>query len=178
MAAAVTADPQERLLRWLSIILTVVAMLAVAGLLLLQDESRFRFELTLTSVGFLGIIILSPTVGALIIQRRPFTRVAWLLVFIGVSLGLGLLTAARTPVRELEQHLGIQLLKEDEEADIDTLGGLVFALVGRVPARGELIRHPAGVEFEVLDADPRRVKKLRVHVTRRPASAEASIAKS
>jgi CBS domain containing-hemolysin-like protein len=91
---------------------------------------------------------------------------------------LGLLTAARTPVRELEQHLGIQLLKADEEADIDTLGGLVFALVGRVPARGELIRHPAGVEFEVLDADPRRVKKLRVHVTRRPASAEASIAKS
>ena len=91
---------------------------------------------------------------------------------------LGLLTAARTPVRELEQHLGIPLLKADEEADIDTLGGLVFALVGRVPARGELIRHPAGVEFEVLDADPRRVKKLRVHVTRRPASAEPSIAKS
>jgi CBS domain containing-hemolysin-like protein len=91
---------------------------------------------------------------------------------------LGLLTAARTPVRELEQHLGIRLLKEDEEADIDTLGGLVFALVGRVPARGELIRHPAGVEFEVLDADPRRVKKLRVHVTHRPASAEPSIAKS
>jgi CBS domain containing-hemolysin-like protein len=91
---------------------------------------------------------------------------------------LGLLTAARTPVRELEQHLGIPLLKADEEADIDTLGGLVFALVGRVPARGELIRHPAGVEFEVLDADPRRVKKLRVHVTRRPASAEPSIVKS
>ena len=81
-------------------------------------------------------------------------------------------------MRELEQHLGIRLLKEDEEADIDTLGGLVFALVGRVPARGELIRHPAGVEFEVLDADPRRVKKLRVHVTHRPASAEPSIAKS
>jgi CBS domain containing-hemolysin-like protein len=91
---------------------------------------------------------------------------------------LGLLTAARTPVRELEQHLGIQLLKQDEEADIDTLGGLVFALVGRVPARGELIRHPAGVEFEVLDADPRRVKKLRVHVTRQPAAVEASVAKS
>ena len=91
---------------------------------------------------------------------------------------LGLLTAARTPVRELEQHLGIQLLKEDEEADIDTLGGLVFQLVGRVPARGELIRHPAGVEFEVLDADPRRVKKLRVHVTRQPAAVEGNVAKS
>jgi CBS domain containing-hemolysin-like protein len=90
---------------------------------------------------------------------------------------LGLVSAARTPVRDLEQHLGIALLKEDEEADIDTLGGLVFALVGRVPARGELIRHPAGVEFEVLDADPRRVKKLRVHVTRKAAT-DPSIAKS
>ena len=76
---------------------------------------------------------------------------------------LGLVTAARTPVRELESHLGLKLLTPEEEEDIDTLGGLVFALLGRVPARGELIRHPAGLEFEVLDADPRRVKKLRIH---------------
>ena len=79
---------------------------------------------------------------------------------------LGLVTAARTPVRELEAHLGLKLLRAEEEADVDTLGGLIFSLVGRVPARGELIRHPAGVEFEVLDADPRRVKKLRVHLPR------------
>ena len=78
----------------------------------------------------------------------------------------GLVTAARTPVRELESHVGLKLLKSEEEAEIDTLGGLVFALVGRVPARGELIRHPAGIEFEVLDADPRKVKKLRVHLPR------------
>src|SRR5581483_6663562 len=76
---------------------------------------------------------------------------------------LGLVTAARTPVSELESHLGVKLLKPEEEAEIDTLGGLVFALLGRVPARGELIRHPSGLEFEVLDADPRRVKKLRIH---------------
>ena len=79
---------------------------------------------------------------------------------------LGLVTAARTPVKELETHLGLKLLKPEEEEDIDTLGGLIFALVGRVPARGELIRHPAGLEFEVLDADPRRVKKVRVHPPR------------
>jgi len=85
---------------------------------------------------------------------------------------LGLVTAARTPVRELETHLGIKLLKPEEEEDIDTLGGLVFALVGRVPARGELIRHPAGLEFEVLDADPRRVKKLKVHLPRQKAPAK------
>jgi CBS domain containing-hemolysin-like protein len=82
---------------------------------------------------------------------------------------LGLVTAARTPVRELESHVGFKLLKPEEEADIDTLGGLVFALVGRIPARGELIRHPSGLEFEVLDADPRRIKKLRVHLPRSKA---------
>jgi CBS domain containing-hemolysin-like protein len=89
---------------------------------------------------------------------------------------LGLVTAARMTVRELEQHLGVKLLKPGDEADIDTLGGLVFSLLGRVPARGELIRHPAGIEFEVLDADPRRVKKLRVHLPRAkspPASGNA-----
>jgi hemolysin (HlyC) family protein len=89
---------------------------------------------------------------------------------------LGLVSAARTPVHELEEHLGLTLLKPGEEADIDTLGGLIFSLVGRVPARGELIRHPAGIEFEVLDADPRRVKKLRVHLPR-TAPAEAGPAK-
>jgi CBS domain containing-hemolysin-like protein len=76
---------------------------------------------------------------------------------------LGLVTAARMPVSELESYLGVKLLKPEDEEDIDTLGGLIFSLLGRVPARGELIRHPAGIEFEVLDADPRRVKKLRVH---------------
>ena len=75
----------------------------------------------------------------------------------------GLVAQARTPVRELEERLKVSLLKPGEESEIDTLGGLVFALVGRVPARGELVRHPAGIEFEVLDADPRRVKKLKIH---------------
>ena len=79
---------------------------------------------------------------------------------------LGLVSAARMPVKELESYLGMKLLKPEEEEDIDTLGGLVFALVGRVPARGELVRHPSGLEFEILDADPRRVKKLRVHPPR------------
>ena len=77
---------------------------------------------------------------------------------------LGLVASARTPIKELEEHLGVKLLEPEEEEDIDTLGGLVFAIVGRVPVRGELVRHASGVEFEVLDADPRRVKKLKVHV--------------
>lgn len=77
---------------------------------------------------------------------------------------LGLVASGRAPVEDLEELVGQKLLTADEEADIDTLGGLVFSIVGRVPARGELIRHASGVEFEVLDADPRRVKRLKIHV--------------
>ena len=79
----------------------------------------------------------------------------------------GVTAQARTPVKELEDRLGVKLLSQEQEEEIDTLGGLVFALVGHVPARGELVAHPSGVEFEVLDADARRVKRLKVHRTQR-----------
>ncbi|MGH6815535.1 MAG: hemolysin family protein [Hyphomicrobiaceae bacterium] len=87
---------------------------------------------------------------------------------------LGLVASARTPVEELERHLGLVLLKPAEAADIDTLGGLVFALVGRVPVRGELVRHPSGVEFEVLEADPRRIRKLKIHQPKRADPARSA----
>jgi len=73
---------------------------------------------------------------------------------------------ARYEVEDLEEKLGFGLLDEDEDEDIDTLGGLVFSLAGRVPARGELIEHPSGIQFEVLDADPRRIRRLRIHLVR------------
>jgi len=63
----------------------------------------------------------------------------------------------------------------EEYEDIDTLGGLVFALAGRVPMRGELISHPLGLEFEVLDADPRRIKRLKIRgLEKRPSLEEES----
>lgn len=92
---------------------------------------------------------------------------------------LGLIADARMPIAELEQQLRLELVSEELEEEIDTLGGLVFSIAGRVPARGELVRHPTGVEFEVLEADPRRIKKLRIHVpqTRAGTDAEAGAAK-
>jgi len=77
----------------------------------------------------------------------------------------GVIASARTPVSELEEHVGLKLLQPEEEEEIDTLGGLVFALVGRLPARGELVKHPSGLAFEVLDADTRRINKLRVDLS-------------
>jgi CBS domain containing-hemolysin-like protein len=88
---------------------------------------------------------------------------------------LGLVTLARTPVRELEDYLGVKLLDPEEETEVDTVGGLIFSLAGRIPARGEVIAHPAGFEFEVLDADRRRVKKLKVHLpSEAPGAAPAA----
>lgn len=71
---------------------------------------------------------------------------------------------ARAHIEELEELLGMKLRDNTEEDEIETLGGLVFSLVGRVPQRGELIAHPVGIEFEVKDADPRRIKRLVVHL--------------
>jgi magnesium and cobalt transporter len=69
---------------------------------------------------------------------------------------------ARMPIDEFEERFAIRLLSHDAEEEVDTLGGLVFTLAGRVPSRGEVIVHPSGAEFEVLEADPRRVKRLRI----------------
>jgi magnesium and cobalt transporter len=75
---------------------------------------------------------------------------------------------ARTPLDEFEQAIGVDLASNIDDEDIETLGGLVFMLIGRVPVRGEVIKHPDGFEFEVVDADPRRIKKLRVCRSQKP----------
>ncbi|KPP85300.1 MAG: magnesium and cobalt transporter [Rhodobacteraceae bacterium HLUCCO07] len=73
---------------------------------------------------------------------------------------------AKTPLDEFEAEIGLSLTDDEDvdEEEIDTLGGLVFMLSGRVPVRGEVVQHPNGTEFEVTDADPRRIKRLRVRL--------------
>jgi magnesium and cobalt transporter len=71
---------------------------------------------------------------------------------------------ARAPLDEFEQEIGIDLSIPHSDDVADTLGGVVFLLTGRVPARGEIVKHPAGVEIEVVDADPRSIKRLRLQV--------------
>jgi CBS domain containing-hemolysin-like protein len=71
------------------------------------------------------------------------------------------LADARVKLDEFEQRFGAFVTPEERE-EADTLGGLVFYLANRVPSRGELIKHSSGIEFEVVDADPRRVRLLRV----------------
>ena len=85
----------------------------------------------------------------------------WVMEKPGVYLAL-----AKTPLEDFEAEIGRSLTDHDavDEEEIDTLGGLVFMISGRVPARGEVVEHPEGAEFEVIDADPRRIKRLRVRL--------------
>lgn len=70
---------------------------------------------------------------------------------------------ARATLEDLKDATGIDLSETDVAEDVDTLGGLIVTLAGHVPARGELIQGPEGLAFEILDADPRRIKRLRIH---------------
>jgi magnesium and cobalt transporter len=74
------------------------------------------------------------------------------------------LAQATAPLEEFEPALGVTLRTTEEDQEIDTLGGLVMIRTGRMPARGEIVAHESGVEFEVVDADARRIKRLRVRL--------------
>lgn len=71
---------------------------------------------------------------------------------------------ARLDIEEFERFIGVSLLDDDEREDIDTLAGFLFSFAGRVPVRGELIKHPFGLEFEVLDGDGRRIRKIKIRI--------------
>ena len=73
-------------------------------------------------------------------------------------------TSARTSIDEINNIVGETLFTEDIDEEINTIGGLVFVLAGRVPQRGELIKHPLGFEIEIKDADSRRIKKVRLRI--------------
>ncbi len=79
----------------------------------------------------------------------------------------GFLADARADLEEVAEVVGTDFAAGKDGEDVDTIGGLVFALVGRIPVRGELVSAPGGYEFEILDADPRRIKRLRI--SKRPA---------
>ena len=69
---------------------------------------------------------------------------------------------ARLELEDFKAESGIDLATPETDEDVDSLGGLVVWLLGRVPQRGEIIAHPSGYEFEVLEADPRKIKRLRI----------------
>jgi len=80
-------------------------------------------------------------------------------------------TSARIDLEDLKEQTGIDLSPSSEDEEVDTLGGLIASLIGRLPQRGEIVSHPSGCEFEILEADPRRIKRVRIRRTSTQKSA-------
>jgi CBS domain containing-hemolysin-like protein len=147
--------------------------MSVLDLLLKMQTSQLHLALVVDEYGGTdGLVSIEDLVEEVVgeiadehdVEEEPMIR---------VDPRLGLIADARIPVEVLEEHLGVELVTDEQEEDIDTLGGVVFSIAGRIPSRGELVHHPSGIEFEVLDADPRRIKKLRIHLPKGPDTAKA-----
>lgn len=84
-------------------------------------------------------------------------------------------TEARASIEEFNDMSGLNMALPDREEDVDTLAGLVFTLLGRIPQRGEIVRHPNGAEIQVLEADPRRITRLQIRAPlAEPANADSA----
>jgi len=70
---------------------------------------------------------------------------------------------ARMEIEDFTDRIGVNLALPDYEDEIDTLGGVAFALAGRVPERGEVLSHPCGADIEIMDSDGRRIRRVRLH---------------
>ncbi len=146
-------------------VLVVPPSMRVQALLERMQATRRHMALVIDEYGGVdGLVtiedILEQIVGAIDDEHDDADRPMWVR-----QADDAYLADARALVSDFQEALGVTLLIEDWNEEIDTLGGLVFMLCGRVPARGEVVAHPAGVEFEVIDADPRRIKRLRVRRT-------------
>ena len=72
------------------------------------------------------------------------------------------LASGRADLDEVGKMIGQDFARGDGQEEVDTIGGLIINLVGRIPGRGEVVPGPGGYEFEILDVDPRRIKRLRI----------------
>jgi CBS domain containing-hemolysin-like protein len=152
-------DPADILRR----VLVVAPSMRVLDLLLEMRSSRVHMALVVDEYGGIdGLVTIEDLVEEIVgeiedehdVMQGPELR----------RRGDGTIVAdARALIAEFENMVGPVLSATEREEDIDTLGGLIFTIAGRVPGRGELIEHaPSGITFEILEADPRRIKRLRL----------------
>jgi magnesium and cobalt transporter len=154
--------------------LFVAPQLPVLDLLLQMRQARMHLALVVDEYGGIdGLVTIEDLVETIVGDiSDEHDEVQGLMV---TERGDGSLDLdARLPVEDFEQRVGTVLTEDERDADIDTVGGLVFTMAGRVPARGEVIGHPSGFEFRVLDADARRIRRLRVRRTPQEQSQPAA----
>ncbi len=145
----------------------------VAALLLRMRASRIHMALVVDEYGGAdGLVTIEDVVEEIIGEiedEHDMTAVPILRELPNGDLEID----ARLEIEDLEERLGIDLLPDADDEEVDTLGGMLFSLAGRVPNKGEVIEHLSGLKFEILEADPRRIKRVRVS---RPTTGSAAVA--
>jgi magnesium and cobalt transporter len=143
-------------------VLVVPPSMRVIDLLLEMRDTRMHMAVVVDEFGGIdGLVTIQDIIEELVgeLQTEGDTEGASQLV----QLPDGTLEAdARIDLDELEHALGVVLLPEEERDEADTLAGLIFSLVDRVPKTGEVVAHPNGLSFEVIDADARRIRRVRI----------------
>ncbi|MEM7499032.1 MAG: hemolysin family protein [Pseudomonadota bacterium] len=165
VGCALGAETPFRLTEHLRTALFVPPSMPIAALLKKMQGTRVHMALVIDEFGGVdGIItiedLVEQVVGDIEDEHDEDEGTLWREERPGVWV-----VNARADIAEFEAAAGISLTPEDREEEADTLGGLVFMLTGRVPVRAEVISHPDGHEFQVVDADPRRIKRLRLTLT-------------
>ena len=149
----------ERLLRK---VLYVAPSLPILDLLVQMRQARTHIAMVVDEFGGIdGLVTIEDLIEEIVGEIEDEHDVPETPTLIERPDG-SIIADARIPIDSVEEQHGISLRPQGEEETVDTLGGLVFTLAGRVPKRGEIIAHPDGIEFEILDADPRRIKRLRL----------------
>lgn len=174
LLVAVTSDnTSDDLAPLLRDVLFVVPSMRVIELLLQMQVSRTHMALVVDEYGGIdGLVTVEDVVEEIIGEMRDEHDNAVSPEIIDQNDG-SIIASARTLLEDFEEKVGF-ILTEDEREEIDTIGGLVVSLLGRVPTRGEIIAHESGVEFEVLAGDPRRVHRLRVKNIQNSLNSSAS----
>jgi len=147
-------------------LLFVPPSMSVGVLLAKMQAERTHMALVIDEYGGVdGLVtiedLIEQVVGDIEDEHDETNQKDWLLEKPGQYLA-----TAKTSLREFNEETGLDLTNEAsiDAEEIDTFGGLVFMLAGRVPVRGEIVPHPHGMEFEIVEADARRVKKLRLRL--------------
>lgn len=156
--------PKFALRKMLRPLLYVPPSMTLAVLLQKMQSERIHMALIIDEYGGVdGLVtiedLIETVIGAIDDEHDEAEDKDWLLEKPGQYL-----VQARAPLEDFEAEIGLKLLSEDDEDEVDTVGGLVFRLSGSVPVQGAVIPHESGALFEVIEADARRVKKLRVRL--------------
>lgn len=162
------AAPRFALRPLLRPLLYVPGTMPIGALLQQMQQKRIHMALVIDEYGGVdGLVtiedLIEQVIGQIDDEHDELEEGSWVRERPGQWMML-----AKTPIESVEAEIGARLVSGVYEEEIDTLGGLIFMLAGHVPVKGEIVTDASGVQFEVIDADARRIKRVRVRIPDAP----------